>query len=253
MPHFRTAALRSVGGWDAWNVTEDADLGLRLARFGYRIDILDSATGEEAPETLSVWFKQRRRWKKGWMQTLLVLARDPRVAARDFGPWHAGVVALMLLNLVVGPLFLPLFLGLVIVNFAETGMPTPHGAIEIMEATLSFSVLGLGVASTLWCGYAGLRIKGRGASLASLPWLLPYQLLISAAAWGGLVDLVRNPYHWRKTAHGTAARRTPPSDSPADTVSRAVIRSQWLSARRAITAAARPAAGWRGAAAPRRS
>ncbi len=71
--HFRTAVLRRVGGWDAWNVTEDADLGLRLARFGARVGALDSETVEEAPNELANWFRQRTRWQKGWMR--LVKAR----------------------------------------------------------------------------------------------------------------------------------------------------------------------------------
>jgi hypothetical protein len=66
--HFSTRVLREVGGWDAWNVTEDADLGLRLARLGYRCETLRSITFEEAPPTLYDWFPQRRRWLKGWMR-----------------------------------------------------------------------------------------------------------------------------------------------------------------------------------------
>ena len=36
MPHFPLRVLRKLGGWDSYNVTEDADLGMRLARHGYR-------------------------------------------------------------------------------------------------------------------------------------------------------------------------------------------------------------------------
>jgi hypothetical protein len=66
--HFRVQSLVSVGAWDEWNVTEDADLGIRLARFGYRVEALDSDTWEEAPFELGVWFAQRVRWQKGWMR-----------------------------------------------------------------------------------------------------------------------------------------------------------------------------------------
>lgn len=67
--HFRIAALRDVGGWDAWNVTEDIDLGFRLARHGYCVGALDSSTYEEAPAQMRAWINQRRRWFKGWMQS----------------------------------------------------------------------------------------------------------------------------------------------------------------------------------------
>ncbi|MDR3473624.1 MAG: glycosyltransferase [Devosia sp.] len=66
--HFRVAALREMGGWDAFNVTEDADLGVRLARLRYRTGMLASQTWEEAPVSLAVWMRQRTRWMKGWMR-----------------------------------------------------------------------------------------------------------------------------------------------------------------------------------------
>jgi cellulose synthase/poly-beta-1,6-N-acetylglucosamine synthase-like glycosyltransferase len=64
--HFRTTALRRVGGWDPYNVTKDADLGIRLARLGYRSTALSSATYEEAPASFGPWLRQRTRWYKGW-------------------------------------------------------------------------------------------------------------------------------------------------------------------------------------------
>ena len=66
--HFRTAALRETGGWDPYNVTEDADLGMRLARLGYRAAVIDSTTYEEAPARVKPWIRQRTRWFKGWMR-----------------------------------------------------------------------------------------------------------------------------------------------------------------------------------------
>ena len=65
--HFRTDILRNVGGWDPFNVTEDADLGMRLARFGYRTGTVDSLTWEEAPIGYRQWLHQRTRWFKGWL------------------------------------------------------------------------------------------------------------------------------------------------------------------------------------------
>lgn len=66
--HFRMSSLLDSGGWDEWNVAEDADLGVRLARFGYRVASLDSETSEEAPHEFANWFRQRVRWQKGWMR-----------------------------------------------------------------------------------------------------------------------------------------------------------------------------------------
>ena len=204
--HFRVSALRAIGGWDAWNVTEDADLGLRLARYGLRTDALDSTTMEEAVGTPTAWLKQRRRWTKGWMQTLLVLAHGG-VAMRDFGPWRTAVVALLLTNLVTGPLLFPVFGAFLVHDVVSFGFPPPRGAIEIIETTLAVSVAALGLASTLWCGHVGSRVRALRGAGRVLPLMLPYQLCISLAAWAGLWDLVVRPHHWHKTDHDYAARQ----------------------------------------------
>jgi glycosyltransferase involved in cell wall biosynthesis len=83
--HLRTDILRAVGGWDAFNVTEDADLGVRLAYFGYTTRTLPSLTLEESPITLGAWMKQRTRWIKGYIQTWLVFTRDARELKRRLG------------------------------------------------------------------------------------------------------------------------------------------------------------------------
>ncbi len=80
--HFPRARLDEVGAWDPFNVTEDADLGIRLARNGWQVGVLNSTTWEEAPSTFRSWLSQRTRWLKGWMQTYLVHAREP-LAARE--------------------------------------------------------------------------------------------------------------------------------------------------------------------------
>jgi glycosyltransferase XagB len=80
--HFRSSALIAAGGWDAWNVTEDADLGVRFARLGFQVGVINSDTIEEAPNLLGAWMKQRARWMKGWMQTILTHTRRPSSIVR---------------------------------------------------------------------------------------------------------------------------------------------------------------------------
>ena len=198
--HFRREALNRVGGWDAFNVTEDADLGLRLARFGYGVEDLPSTTRERAELGIVAWFNQRRRWTKGWIQTALVLCRDTG-AARDLGFARSVAVALILVNLVVGPLVSPVAIAALVCHVISSGLPHPQTLIEACEATLVVSVLTLGIASPIWCGYTGVRARGLPLSVPSLLLMLPYQLLICCAAWGGLLDLVVRPHHWRKTPH----------------------------------------------------
>jgi hypothetical protein len=105
--HFRTELLRKVGGWDAWNVTENADLGLRLARFGYKVATFDSETLEDIPAAIPAFLRQRTRWLKGWMQTLFINMRNLRRLTRDLGFVAAACTALGLGSAIIGALFRP--------------------------------------------------------------------------------------------------------------------------------------------------
>jgi cellulose synthase/poly-beta-1,6-N-acetylglucosamine synthase-like glycosyltransferase len=202
--HFRTDVLREVGGWDAWNVTEDADLGMRLARFGYQVSTLDSCTYEEAPARLEAWLTQRRRWSKGWMQTFVTLSKDPARLLREVGLRQASVVVMMMTALVIVPLLWPLLTGLFVYDLVHHGLPSPTTAFAVIDATLWASVAIFGAASLIWLALLGMRRRGLGGLWPYLPLLLPYHLLMSVAAWAALFDLVRRPFHWHKTEHGLA-------------------------------------------------
>ncbi len=201
--HFRTEVLRDLCGWDAWNVTEDADLGFRLARFGYGVGILSSTTQEEAPAKLASWLKQRRRWSKGWMQTFLTLTRHPRRLAGELGIQNSIALALTMVNLVIAPPLWPFFAALAIHNVAE-GLPVPATAPELAAAVLWTSTAAFGIASFFWLALAGMKRR----RLTNLWFFLPlfpfYYLLASVAAWLALYDLISRPYHWHKTEHGLA-------------------------------------------------
>lgn len=201
--HFRTAALRKIGAWDPYNVTEDADLGIRLCRFGYRLAALPSATYEEAPTRFIAWLKQRTRWYKGWMQTWLVHMRQPRRLWRELGAAKTVSFQLWLAGSVMSALLHPVFMaGLCYLLLTRP----PLQAIETMGA--AFPVF----TTTLLCGYvssivldaAGLRRRG----LLKHAWVLAltpvYWFLLSLAAWRALFQLVLDPQRWEKTEHGLA-------------------------------------------------
>jgi cellulose synthase/poly-beta-1,6-N-acetylglucosamine synthase-like glycosyltransferase len=204
MPHFRAAALRRVGGWDAWNVTEDADLGLRLARFGCRVGALPSDTYEEAPARLGAWFRQRRRWQKGWLQTLVVHTRHPRWLLRDLGAPRAFAALALMLGATLGGLFGPA-LAVAALWRCLTGelfaAPTPLAAVGD-GAALALMIGGL--ASLALPILTGLRGRRLGRLRRSLPLLPLYYGLISLAAWAALFDAAWRPFHWLKTDHGLA-------------------------------------------------
>ncbi|MEZ5839102.1 MAG: glycosyltransferase family 2 protein [Hyphomicrobiales bacterium] len=108
--HFRREVLEQIGGWDPFNVTEDADIGQRLARFGYRASVIASGTGEAAPGRLGIWLKQRTRWMKGWMQTYLVHMRAPGRLWRELGPTGFIALQVMIGGVVLSALIHPFFL-----------------------------------------------------------------------------------------------------------------------------------------------
>lgn len=201
--HFRTEVLREVCGWDAWNVTEDADLGLRLARFGYGVGILPSSTQEEAPALIDAWLRQRRRWSKGWMQTLITLTRDPRRLVAELGVAHSLALALTMTGLVIAPPLWPFFTALLVHDLAA-GFPSPASALELMEVVLWMSALLFGTASILWLALLGMKRRKLLGLWPFLPLLPLYYLLTSAAAWMAIYDLILRPYHWHKTEHGLA-------------------------------------------------
>ena len=104
--HFRVEALHALGGWDAWNVTEDADLGLRIARAGLQCAMLDLPTYEDAPTDLEIWTAQRSRWVKGFIQTWFVLMRAPRTALRELGSLKFIAANLSLGTAILAPSYL---------------------------------------------------------------------------------------------------------------------------------------------------
>ena len=203
--HFRTSALKEVGAWDPYNVTEDADLGIRLAQAGMRVSMLDSTTFEEAPTGLAAWLKQRSRWLKGYMQTWLVHMRDPVALQRRTGWLGFLSLQLFLGGSVVASLANPL-LWLMFLWTARFGFSGGAG-----QAVMSVSSLGLlsGNALLTWLAImAPKRRDWRGVTPYAFS-VTFYWALISLAAWRGLWQLATRPFYWEKTAHGLSRFEQP--------------------------------------------
>jgi len=199
--HFRTDALRKIGGWDPYNVTEDADLGIRFARLGMRVRTLDSTTFEEATGQTDAWLRQRSRWLKGYMQTWLVHMRDPRALLRNAGVggfigfqlFIGGTVLCALANPVLWAVFLwSCFFGAATVGSDASGFS--------MHISFTALIAGNGLLAYL----AALAPSRRGwFEIAPYGLTAPlYWLLISAAGLRALWQLFVNPWHWDKTEHG---------------------------------------------------
>lgn len=198
--HFRTRILRRVRGWDAWNVTEDADLGLRLARLGYQVETLNIATYEDAPVDLRGWLGQRSRWMKGWMQTFAVFLRRPRRQIRRLGRLPSFCAVCAMSSLLAGPLFGP-FYGLRLgYDLCYGDLLRPQDPAALLHSSLSLAVALFGLAAFILPIACGMRRRGLRASLKLL--LAPaYLLLLSLAAWRALWEWTTNPYAWTKTDH----------------------------------------------------
>ncbi len=206
--HFRTSILREVGGWDPFNVTEDADLGLRLYRLGYRSQTLRCQTLEDAPVSLDVWTGQRTRWFKGWLQTWLVLTRNPVDAARQMGSRGTLAFHLLIGGMLASALLHPLILVFIAIGIARlaseplSAMPTQVlalFAIDCLNVIGSYMIfLKLGMGSMI--GQERRRIGWRWVAVPM------YWFMSSYAAWKALNELRTNPFFWKKTPHQASKR-----------------------------------------------
>ncbi len=200
--HFRRAALDAVGGWDPFNVTEDADLGIRLARFGYVVGTLKLPTLEEAPVRLGPWLRQRTRWLKGWIHTWLVHMRHPVVLWRDLGTRRMLGFHALGLGMVVSALFHPIFLATPLLLLLDPSRLWSDGDLFIAAlAGLSIFNLAAGYAAMATLATRTLPLRGRGW-LSRFLYLLPfYWLLMTAACLLAIVELALKPHRWNKTPH----------------------------------------------------
>lgn len=200
--HFRRAALQGVLAWDPYNVTEDADLGVRIARFGMRVGMIGSTTWEEAPPTLRIWLGQRTRWLKGWMQTYLVHMRYPKALLHELGWWpFLGLQALMgamIASALVHPWFYVLLGYEAYTGELLAGSKSDNARLLWW---LALANLVLGYLSVVAVGAVAAWRRDRRRLIIHLPLVLIYWLAISLAAYRALFELFTAPFHWEKTRH----------------------------------------------------
>jgi glycosyltransferase XagB len=210
--HFRIAALRRIGAWDPHNVTEDADLGMRLARFGWRAGVLASTTGEEAACRWGVWLRQRARWLKGWMQVGLVHLRAPARTWRELGPAGSLVALVLMVGMTLSALTHPLFLALFVWSVAAGGLfATEPDWVAATIGGLSLAVLAAGYGINMLAGWVAIGRRYRNPVRRRIGWSLlgipAFWILIWLGACLALWQLVRRPFHWNKTEHGLSRWR----------------------------------------------
>ncbi|MBT9447648.1 MAG: glycosyltransferase [Hyphomonadaceae bacterium] len=198
--HFRREALEDTGAWDPFNVTEDADLGYRLARSGWRIGAIASPTWEEAPARLVPWIRQRARWIKGHLQTWLVLMRDPLRTIREM-----GLGAFLAMQVVLGGGLLAAMAHLPLLGALMFAVAAPGFSISAADWTLVISGY---ATATLAALFAAAVQRDRRLAIAALT--MPfYWPLSSLAALPAVFDLFFRTHYWAKTDHGRTPRNTP--------------------------------------------
>lgn len=200
--HFRTAAIRSLCGYDAWNLTEDADLGIRLARAGYRVGDLPSSTIEEAPAYPRAWLRQRTRWMKGFLQTTFTHGRRPIETVRQLGPLGSLCAIAMLPGTVLSALAYPFLMVSTLHALLSQGIAETPDVWSNLSTGMAITVFLAGVAAMLLPATLGCVRRGWWDLLPFVPLLPVYFLLVSLAAWLGLIELIRAPARWNKTEHG---------------------------------------------------
>lgn len=203
--HLRVGALRALGGWDPWNVAEDADLGIRLARAGFATRTLPSRTLERStPSSAVAWVRQRSRWSKGFAQTWVAAARTPLALVRELGWGRAACLHLTLAGTLALQLATPV-LWASLCGAAATRLARPScSRSRALDRPCLVSLAG-GTALRL----ASLRaLRGTAAGLGAVGLAAPlYWALEGVAAWRGLCQLAWAPSRWEKTDH--------PVDGPA--------------------------------------
>ena len=206
--HFKMDALIELGAWDPFNVTEDADLGVRAYAKGYKISIINSTTYEEANNEPINWIRQRSRWIKGYMQTYLVHMRNPAALVKKIG-WRGfwgfnffigGTSATFLAY----PLLLFIFISYLIFDFSTIRSLFP-------DWVLFMAIFNLMVGNILMIYINMMAVfKRRYFELILFAIANPvYWLMHSAAAYMGLYQLIVNPFYWEKTNHGLSKVNNP--------------------------------------------
>jgi cellulose synthase/poly-beta-1,6-N-acetylglucosamine synthase-like glycosyltransferase len=202
---FRTKILKKIGGWDPFNVTEDADLGVRIARVGFKVKMLESITWEEANSNIINWLRQRSRWIKGYLQTYLVHMRHPAKLYKDLG--FSKFVSFQLIfgagpvSILVNPFF-----------WSVTGAYIATRS-SLIEAVFPAPIFYLGLICTLgnfvfvFLKMSACLKAGQYNKVVLMVFAPFYWVLTSFGAFYGLLQLITKPHHWEKTQHGLEIER----------------------------------------------
>lgn len=197
--HFRVPVLRALGGWDAWNVTEDADLGFRLWRAGYRLGVIQRPTYEPPPGPLPLWLPQRTRWLKGYLQTLAVHTRYSEGMGWRGWTALAATVGAGVASAAIHAVCAAWMFSLALTSIVAGRLPhfSPLGSVVLVSGVIAAWLL----------KHRGVRQAGGSYGLGDMLASLAYWCLLSLAFAHAVIRLIFEPHHWDKTPHQAEPER----------------------------------------------
>ncbi len=199
--HFKTKMLKKLGSWDPYNVTEDADLGIRIYRNRFKTGMLNSYTYEEANKKVINWIRQRTRWCKGHIQTYLVQMRQPRTMISKLGWKKFSLFQLTFGGNIVLPLINPLLWTITLLTLLSPAMFNFLFFSPWLVFINTFNLIAGNFIHILL--YLRTVIGEKKFSFIPVALSMPlYWILVSVGAWRGLIQLVTRPHYWEKTMHG---------------------------------------------------
>ncbi len=202
--HFRFKDLKQLGGWDAYNVTEDADLGIKCAKAKLKVEMLPSTTEEEATITIRAWLKQRSRWIKGFLQTYFVHMRNPMELYRSLG--LKGFIAFNILIGICNFLYILIPLMIVVMSLITFDLIPLEPAKLKLVWYLSASCLIFGIISIQWSAYE-IVVSSKKLNNIRVWWEFPlYTYLMPLASLIAVYQIFTKLHFWEKTKHGVTAK-----------------------------------------------
>ena len=202
--HFRTKDLKMLEKWDPFNVTEDADLGMRIIKRGYRTALVNSYTMEEANSHMGSWIKQRSRWIKGYIQTYFVHMRSPKEFFHTWNSPHFLIFQLVIGAKILSMLVNPLMWGMTIAYFVFGAYTADFIQSLYIAPIFYMAVFSMFIGNFLYMYYYMLGAAKRNQwDLIPYAMLTPvYWLFMSVSAAFALYEFIFKPHYWHKTQHG---------------------------------------------------
>jgi len=200
---FKRSKILAVGGWDETNLTEDADIGIRLSIAGAKIKIVydeEYATQEETPPNLASFIKQRTRWDQGFLQTFL------KGNWRSLPKFSQRFLAAYILLWPEVQTLLFLYIPVSLLTTLYLKLPLALAILSIIPAYLLLMQM-----LTANVGLYEFTRKYNFKYSILVPiklfiTFIPYQLILGFSALRATIRLVFRNTNWEKTAHVNAHR-----------------------------------------------